>query len=377
MERYRMKLLFILALTGAVLSFILLLIDAGNQTLLNTCSANDVINCAKVAQSKWSHIGPVPVALLGFFFYLFILFYIVLSDNKEAIYLAASWLFLLGSLMSVFLFLVSWFDIKAFCLYCSATYLINWVLFFLFSKYFKFNLSKIFNKSGLKALVFALVLSIGLSGVALWATGSSSSSAGTTSQKDGFIVEYQQLPENRINKIWTPFYGGQNPKVEIITYSSFFCSHCKIFSEDLEKLMSDPKYFENIRVYYKIYSSSKSCDPNTFTLANPSPCIISYLGFEMIRKGLFWEFEKKVRETPNLSAEIIKKIAEEINKDPIDYKNLAANNQKYFNMVEQEIKLLGVEATPTWYINGKRFVGAYPMPQVKQLIDYIIENEKK
>ncbi|OHD10392.1 MAG: hypothetical protein A2Y41_04440 [Spirochaetes bacterium GWB1_36_13] len=372
-----MKLLFILALTGAVLSFILLLIDAGNQTLLNTCSANDVINCAKVAQSKWSHIGPVPVALLGFFFYLFILFYIVLSDNKEAIYLAASWLFLLGSLMSVFLFLVSWFDIKAFCLYCSATYLINWVLFFLFSKYFKFNLSKIFNKSGLKALVFALVLSIGLSGVALWATGSSSSSAGTTSQKDGFIVEYQQLPENRINKIWTPFYGGQNPKVEIITYSSFFCSHCKIFSEDLEKLMSDPKYFENIRVYYKIYSSSKSCDPNTFTLANPSPCIISYLGFEMIRKGLFWEFEKKVRETPNLSAEIIKKIAEEINKDPIDYKNLAANNQKYFNMVEQEIKLLGVEATPTWYINGKRFVGAYPMPQVKQLIDYIIENEKK
>ncbi|HCL55583.1 MAG TPA: hypothetical protein DHW82_01040 [Spirochaetia bacterium] len=377
MERYRMKLLFILALTGAVLSFILLLIDAGNQTLLNTCSANDVINCAKVAQSKWSHIGPVPVALLGFFFYLFILFYIVLSDNKEAIYLAASWLFLLGSLMSVFLFLVSWFDIKAFCLYCSATYLINWVLFFLFSKYFKFNLSKIFNKSGLKALVFALVLSIGLSGVALWATGSSSSSAGTTSQKDGFIVEYQQLPENRINKIWTPFYGGQNPKVEIITYSSFFCSHCKIFSEDLEKLMSDPKYFENIRVYYKIYSSSKSCDPNTFTLANPSPCIISYLGFEMIRKGLFWEFEKKVRETPNLSAEIIKKIAEEINKGPIDYKNLAANNQKYFNMVEQEIKLLGVEATPTWYINGKRFVGAYPMPQVKQLIDYIIENEKK
>ena len=64
---------------GGVTSFVFALVGLAASTYLTiehfdtavtlACPESATINCAKVTSSAWSHVGPVPVALLGLIFF--------------------------------------------------------------------------------------------------------------------------------------------------------------------------------------------------------------------------------------------------------------------------------------------------------------------
>ena len=60
---------FLIALLGAGISAYLTA-EHYNTTLTLACPESATINCAKVTTSPWSHIGAIPVALLGLIFFL-------------------------------------------------------------------------------------------------------------------------------------------------------------------------------------------------------------------------------------------------------------------------------------------------------------------
>src|SRR5664279_5533890 len=59
---------FVFALVGLAASTYLT-IEHFNTAVTLACPESATINCAKVTSSAWSHIGPVPVALLGLIFF--------------------------------------------------------------------------------------------------------------------------------------------------------------------------------------------------------------------------------------------------------------------------------------------------------------------
>lgn len=79
-------------------------------------------DCGLVLQSQWSHIGPIPLSLLGFGFYatIFLLACYALVVPKPHPWTRTILAFLgtTGFLFSLFLFYLQAVILQAFCIYC-------------------------------------------------------------------------------------------------------------------------------------------------------------------------------------------------------------------------------------------------------------------
>jgi uncharacterized membrane protein len=87
------------------------------------CSDTGTVNCLKVTTSSWSHIGPIPVAVLGLVFFI----------AMTALCLPLAWRWpeldvvrvagaVVGVLSAVYLVWVELFRVDAICLWCTAVH---------------------------------------------------------------------------------------------------------------------------------------------------------------------------------------------------------------------------------------------------------------
>lgn len=116
----KVKILLILIVLLSFLSFL----DATYLTInhyQNTIPGCSIIQgCEKVLTSKFATLGPVPVALLGSFYFLIVLVIsiILFQTRTKTILFGLLGLAILGFLVSVGFFLIQLLILKAFCLYC-------------------------------------------------------------------------------------------------------------------------------------------------------------------------------------------------------------------------------------------------------------------
>jgi uncharacterized membrane protein len=114
---------FVVALTGLAVSGYLRA-EHYNTTLTLACPESATINCAKVTTSKWSHVGPIPVALLGLIFFVAMAAlcsapaWRIHSLNRIRIAGAS-----IGTLSVLYLIWVELFRVNAICLWCTAVHL--------------------------------------------------------------------------------------------------------------------------------------------------------------------------------------------------------------------------------------------------------------
>jgi uncharacterized membrane protein/protein-disulfide isomerase len=371
------KILFILSLLGLVLSLILLVVDvnAVNQVSNTFCNISNYINCDRIALSPYSHIGAVPLSLIGVFFYFFIALYAILHKESRLFYRVSSWLFLIASLGSVFLLMVSVFQVGALCIFCIGTYLVNWIGMGVLRKDLKAGFNGFFGKENLAMLALSGVLALILAGAGYWVISGSSVSAPKTMPR--IIEKYNRAQSYQVNTIFTPYKGSNDPKISIVVYSDFFCGHCRTFSHTLDQVLETSKYGEVVRVYLKPYTLDQSC-----TAAQPveklsKSCKAALIGFDMMKKGLFWEYEKMVRDDPTFSEEAVLDAAKKLVREPLNIKQIKKENIKYVSITSQEGRSLGITGTPTWFIEGKKIVGAYGYGEMMTLIDYILREEKQ
>jgi uncharacterized membrane protein len=113
---------FAFALIGLAVS-VYLTIEHYDSSVTLACPESGTINCAKVTTSRWSHIGPVPVALLGLTF--FVVMAILTSPpawrirQLDAIRVGGA---ALGVASVVFLIWAELFQVNAICLWCTVVH---------------------------------------------------------------------------------------------------------------------------------------------------------------------------------------------------------------------------------------------------------------
>ena len=157
-----------------------------------------------------------------------------------------------------------------------------------------------------------------------------------------------------------PFKGPKDAPVTIIEFSEYQCPFCKVAEPTLEKIMET--YKDKIKLVYK---------------HNPLPnhenaFLASEAAVEAARQGKFWEMHKKLYENQqNLKMENLIKYAEEIKLDIESFKkNL--NDHKHENYIRDNMKQassVGAKGTPTFFINGRKLVGAQPFEAFKDVIE--------
>lgn len=94
-----------------------------NETVPTTCDINEIFSCSTVAQSKYAYIGGVPVAAIGLFGYIALLFLYLayLYRNKKILIDIFLGLTLSAFAFSLYLTYIEAFVIHAYCPYCIAS----------------------------------------------------------------------------------------------------------------------------------------------------------------------------------------------------------------------------------------------------------------
>ncbi|MGD0835089.1 MAG: thioredoxin domain-containing protein [Polyangia bacterium] len=157
-----------------------------------------------------------------------------------------------------------------------------------------------------------------------------------------------------------PHVGAQEPKITLIEFSDFQCPYCARAKGTIDELL-------------KIYKDSLQVTFRNFPLpfhnnAMPAALAAAAAG----QQGKFWPmYDKLFANQQALTAADLEKYAREVGLDMAAYKAAIESPQTKAS-VEADKKMgetFGVGGTPSFFMNGRSFSGAYPLDSFKSAID--------
>ena len=165
--------------------------------------------------------------------------------------------------------------------------------------------------------------------------------------------------------------GDKNAPVEIIEFSDYQCPFCeRFYKETLPQL--DEEYIKTGKAKLVYRDFALSFHPFAQKAAEAAECARDQKGDEM-----YYLFHNKIFENQqNIGVDALKGYASGLGLDTgkfntcLDSGKFAQETQKDF----QAGQAAGVSGTPSFFINGKKVVGAQPFAVFKQIIDAELAN---
>ncbi|RJP50631.1 MAG: DsbA family protein [Anaerolineaceae bacterium] len=228
-----------------------------------------------------------------------------------------------------------------------------------------------FKRTHFYSVLVVLAFAIGiLTGYVVWglAPRSQQSVANNPSVAQGPVVEAPAATQSpQFTRYDIPFEGfpSQGPvdaPIVIVEFSDFQCPFCKRFQDETaEQLLA--AYPDQIRFVYR-HLPLTSIHPEAFPSAEASMCANE--------QNAFWVYHDRIFESQDsLGRELYMQIAADLNLDTDTFEE-CLNSGKFMDAIQQDMEFalnLGVQSTPTFFINGLAIVGAQPLEAFKQIID--------
>ncbi len=168
-----------------------------------------------------------------------------------------------------------------------------------------------------------------------------------------------ELPSIEINLKNSPLIGKKESSHTLVVFSDFECPYCSKFSDVLEKVQKE--YPEKVTVYFKHFPLS--FHQNAFSASVASYCAQ--------KQGNFWEYHNKLfANHGQLNDANFKLWSEELKLNKVEFeKCLKSDEAKNFILGElQEAQDLGIQGTPTFYLDGKPYNGNFEVESFKDLL---------
>ena len=148
-------------------------------------------------------------------------------------------------------------------------------------------------------------------------------------------------------------FGQLNAPVKIIIYSDFECPYCADFSQAIKQ--TEQAFGDKVAVAFRHYPLAGH--PEAETAAEASECAAE--------QGKFWGMHDKLfadNMAGRMSPEQFKADAVDLSLDAEKF-NQCLDSGKYKAKVAEQLaegKRVGVTGTPTFFLNGLIYPGAYP-----------------
>jgi protein-disulfide isomerase len=158
-----------------------------------------------------------------------------------------------------------------------------------------------------------------------------------------------------------PSKGAANPKLTIVEFSDFQCPYCSIAMAHAYSVLK--MYPNDVRLVFKQFPLDQ---------LHPQARMAAEAALAANAQGKFWEMHDKLFAlSRRLSKESITAAAAEIG---LNMQQFTADfsSGKYKKAVETDVaegNTLGIQGTPTFFLNGRRYNGAFELDAVKGLID--------
>jgi protein-disulfide isomerase len=158
-----------------------------------------------------------------------------------------------------------------------------------------------------------------------------------------------------------PSIGNASAPVTIVEFSDFECPFCRQASPTLKKLQE--AYGDQVRIVWKDFPLTQ-IHPQAFKAAEAAHCAGD--------QGRFWEYHDRLFANQSaLQPAALKGHASDMRMDTAQF-NACLDESKYAERVRAGMEMgtrLGVDSTPTMYINGRAVAGAYPYETLAAIVD--------
>ena len=188
-------------------------------------------------------------------------------------------------------------------------------------------------------------------------------------QEQGEKEQLKEALNHRVSGIpiypYNPTIGPKNAPITIIEFTDFQCPFCKRASNTIDKLMKI--YSGKIRLVFRNLPLS-SIHKESFAAARAA--------MAAHRQGMFWPYHDMLFDnSPNLNKELYIKIAHSLGLDMKRFQ-LDMKSKEIYEQIKTDIKTakrFGIDATPTFVINGVLVKGAKPIRYFKIIIDKLLK----
>jgi protein-disulfide isomerase len=164
-----------------------------------------------------------------------------------------------------------------------------------------------------------------------------------------------------------PFIGAENAPVVIVEFLDFECPFCRQSHQVINSIISNPKYKNKVKFVFR-YFPLIGDHPNALLAAQAAECAWN--------QKKFWEMADLIfSNQAQISEANLKRYAISLNLDSLKFSQ-CLNSEEILKVIEADLRYgvkLGVEATPVFFVNGKRINGALSESELEQLIDLLLQ----
>ncbi len=167
-----------------------------------------------------------------------------------------------------------------------------------------------------------------------------------------------------------PILGPKDAPITIVEFADFQCPFCIRHAQETYPLLLQ-NYGDKIRFVYKDFPLT-SLHPDAYPAALSAQCARE--------QNKFWEYHDLLfTGTLGLGRQAYDAYAQQLGLDMTAF-DKCLDDQKYSDLVQADLALgkkIGVNSTPTFFINGIALVGAMPYDTFAQIIDYELSTQPK
>jgi uncharacterized membrane protein/predicted DsbA family dithiol-disulfide isomerase len=369
-----------------------------DPTYTSFCDVSGSVSCTQVYMSRYSTVRGVPVALIGGIWFVAagLLAVMAMTGTAHARESAPGYLFAASTLgLAVVLYFeyVSFVVLKAICLLCLSMAAAIAILFFLSGTTTPFAMTTLPKRFGRDlrdlaaspATIVVVVLFLGgaAAALALFPREGSATTVSTPlsqppasepvearqSEFEGYLTSSPRVD------LGIPAEGA---KVIIVKFNDFQCPPCRQSHMAYKPILA--RYLAErpgaVRYVLKDFPLDAECNVNVTNTIHPAACEAAVAVRLARARGrgddmIDWIFANQ----PSLTPELVRQAAHDVG-GVTDYD---AKYAATLNFVREDVALgkrFGVSATPTFFINGLKINGAWPVQYFQQAIEYELQHAK-
>jgi len=163
----------------------------------------------------------------------------------------------------------------------------------------------------------------------------------------------------------SPSWGAQDAKIVIVEFSDFQCPYCQEAAPIIKRIRQEDQDF--VKIIYRHFPNL-AAHQNALNAALASECAAE--------QNQFWPYQDLLfANQDNLAAENLNLIALNVGLDTTQFAQ-CLDSQKYLAKVQNDMQdglRLGINGTPTFYINGIKAPGVISYQDLKTVIDKLIQ----
>ncbi len=369
------------------------------------CNFNEWISCDAVLSTKYATMFGIPVAWLGFLFYLWsaltLSTALIRKDNERSI--ASSSAVLLGAALAVLFSIfkaVQLIIIEKLCPVCVGMYIVNISLFLLLvpalnlsyrssGSYLLSYLKSILGiKSNLgfspKPVLYSLAVvwmfSIGYVGINQYEKNIPELKAKEKpfNMKDALEEHFKQDKVNVQIDPKAPEKGNPNAKVSIVEFADFQCPACKDFYDSMKTIF--PEIKNETKFYFMNYPLDQKINHYMDHPLHKYSGLAACAGICAQEEGDFWDYYDELFENQkDINREFLLDLAVKHGWDK-DKFNERMDAKDVIARVKSDIEAgeeVNLEGTPYLFVNGRRVKYWYRPDFIKAVIKEELKQTKK